>query len=68
MIIKRDYLANKFFAGKKQRSLDEYETTLCHLFVTLGYEETLKLPIPVFISIIKHINKQNEKDGTDKRS
>ncbi len=41
----------------KEEIVSWYEDTLFYLYKTLGYEETLKLPIPVFIGLIKFINK-----------
>lgn len=56
---------DKFVFGKitnKKLSKDSsMKESLCYFYETLGYRETMKMPIPVFFSLIKYLNKKNSK-------
>ncbi|MEA2036645.1 MAG: hypothetical protein U9O94_04000 [Nanoarchaeota archaeon] len=62
MEIKSDYFLSKFVNQKKNVS-SEYDNALCYLYMEMGYEETLELPIPVFIKIVEYLNEKGRKES-----
>lgn len=63
MHIKNDYLLQRVFTQKKPDE-EGIERTLFFLYRHIGYEETLRLPVPVFLGLIRFI-KENEMVASD---